>query len=303
MTRLRKKQIKKYFLAACIGSMLLFGVPALERATSTSLPPPTTEEMAVYFFDVGQGDAILAQSGDRQILIDGGPTALILEKLGGVMPTGDKTIELMVLTHPHADHITGLNEVLKRYHVNEVMATGAFSGSGASRLFNERLAEREIIPFNPKIGDKYTVGEMVYAVRYVRDKNEVAKKRGDDDGLNDSSIVGTLAFKNKRFLLMGDATSEVEKEMLASGADLRADVLKIGHHGSAYSTGEEFVNSVRPNYAVASLGRKNVYGFPAWRVTDLLKRLSVVFFRTDTDGTITFATDGESLQVATQKVK
>lgn len=304
MTSLLKKKIKRWLTTAALAAVFLYGVPALERATAP-VPQAARRQMVLYVFDVGQGDAILAQEGDMQILIDGGPSDAILEKLGNVMPPGDRNIDLVVLTHPHSDHLTGLNAVLGRYAVARVMKTDVAAPSATSRVFNAVLKERGIAIDNPKTVSEERVGDMVFSVLHYEDGASVMKKRkGNDDGLNDSSIVGMLSFGKNKFLLMGDATQTVEDALRqAQGDNLKADFLKIGHHGSAYSTSPEFLAAVAPAYAAMSLGAKNSYGFPAWRVLRLLEDRGVAAYRTDLNGTVAAVADGESLQVGAEKVK
>jgi competence protein ComEC len=304
MPRSLKKNLPNLLLTAAIGGALLFGVPYLEKATTRAPVPPKPNEMALYVFDVGQGDSILSEEGDRQILIDGGPDASVLAKLGEVMPPGDDTIDLVVLTHPHSDHVTGLDAVVKKYSIGRILKTDAISGSAIDRDFDATIKEKNIPVDNPATTAAEQVGDMSYQVLHYENQAAIdAKHKGSDDGLNDSSIVGMLSYKNKKFLLMGDATTVIEDALLASGTDLKADFLKIGHHGSSYSTGETFLSAVAPVYAAMSLGAKNTYGFPAWRVLELLKKDAIKYFRTDTDGDITATTDGDSLQVAAEKIK
>ena len=304
MPRSLRKNLPNLLLTAAIGGALLFGVPYLEKATTRAPVPPKPNEMALYVFDVGQGDSILAEEGDRQILIDGGPDASVLAKLGEVMPPGDDTIDLVILTHPHSDHVTGLDAVVKKYSIGRILKTDAIAGSAIDRDFNSTVKEKNIPTDNPATTAAEQVGDMSYQVLHYENQAAIdAKHKGSDDGLNDSSIVGMLSYKNKRFLLMGDATTAVEDELLSAKVDLKADFLKIGHHGSAYSTGEGFLSAVAPAYAAMSLGAKNTYGFPAWRVLELLKKDAIKYFRTDTDGDITATTDGDSLQVTAEKLK
>jgi competence protein ComEC len=304
MLRYIRKNWRNLMLTAAFGGALLFGVPYLEKATSRAPVPPKQNEMALYVFDVGQGDSILAEEGDKQILIDGGPDATILSKLGEVMPASDDTIDLIVLTHPHSDHVTGLDAVIKKYSIGRILKTDAITGSAIDRDFDAMIKEKNIPTDNPASVTGEQVGDMSYEVLHYENQTEVDKKhKGSDDGFNDSSIVGMLSFKNKKFLLMGDATTAVEDDLLAAGTDLKADFLKVGHHGSAYSTGEEFLAAVSPAYAVISCGIKNTYGFPAWRVLELLKKDGVKYFRTDLDGDVSVVTDGNTLQVSATKVR
>ncbi len=302
--RFLKKNYRHILLTVAVGSALVLGAPLALRLSSATLKPPPKNEMAVYVMSVGQGDSILAEEGDRQILIDGGPSSAILAKLGAVMPAGDRTIDLVVLTHPHADHITGLVAVLKKYKVGKILMTDANAGTKIQRSFLALIASKKIPADNPDAVKTETVGDMEYEVLSYGNESDVIKKhKGSNDGLNDSSIVGMLKFKDKRFLLMGDATEAVEDSALAAKIDLKADFLKIGHHGSAYSTGEDFLKAVSPAYAAMSLGYKNAYNFPASRVLALLKKFATPYFRTDLVGDITAVTDGASLQVSASKVK
>lgn len=304
MKFLTKKRLAHWALTATFGGALIFGVPYLERATTSAPQPPRSGQMALYVFNVGQGDAILAEEGDKQILIDGGPDDAILAKLGEVMPAGDATIDLVVLTHPHSDHLAGLASVVKKYSVGKILKTDAVAGSKIGRDLEAMILEKKIPVDNPAGTKTETVGGMSFSVLAYKNQLEIDKKhKGSDDGLNDSSIVGLLAYGERRFLLMGDATTVVEDNLVDVQAGLRADFLKIGHHGSAYSTGDKFLAAVMPASAVASLGLKNSYGFPAWRVVQSLKAVGAKFLRTDLDGDIMAATDGTSLQVTPEKVR
>jgi competence protein ComEC len=307
MHRLDRKRLREWSLFAFVVGSLLFGVPALERLTAPGrLPVPSeVEAMSVSVFDVGQGDSILAQEGDKQILIDGGPNEATLERLGAIMPTGDRSIDLVILTHPHADHIDGLVKVLERYQVNRVLATDVVAPTAYFRKWQELLARNGVLIDDPQSVKTERVGDMEYDVLAAGRQAEVKRNEhdGNSDGLNDSSIVGMLKFGSRRFLMMGDATSTVEDRLIAAKTDVTADFLKIGHHGSNYSTSASFLSAVNPRFAATSVGAKNSYGNPAWRVTHLLDSAGVVNYRTDRNGTITAIVDGESLQVSAERVK
>ncbi len=303
MTISSRGKIKDLLLAAIVGGTLIFGVPALERATAPASVKAVPEAMTLSVFDVGQGDAILAQEGDKQILIDGGPNGAILERLGNAMPPGDRAIELVILTHPHSDHVNGLAQVLSRYKVDRIMATDAVSPIASFRAWRELIGANGIPVDDPQKTKTEKVGDMEYDVLSAGTQAGIrgSEHDGNSDGLNDSSIVGMLRFGSRRFLLMGDATAVIEDRII--GAGLKADFLKVGHHGSAYSTGEKFLGAVSPQYAATSVGAKNSYGNPAWRVIQLLKNRGIVGYRTDENGTVTAVTDGQSLQVASEKVR
>jgi len=307
MTILLKKKIKNFAFTILLGGSLIFGVPALERATAPVELRATASvgQMSLSVFDVGQGDSILAQEGDKQILIDGGPNGAVLERLGNAMPPGDREIDLVILTHPHSDHVNGLAQVLARYKVDRVMATDVTAQLASFRTWRELIAQDKIPVDDPQKIKIEKVGDMEYDVLSAGTQAGIrgSEHDGNSDGLNDSSIVGMLKFGNKRFLLMGDATTVVENKIMAAGDDLKADFLKVGHHGSNYSTSDEFIDAVAPQYAATSVGAKNSYGNPAWRVMQLVKNKGIVGYRTDLNGTVTALTDGKSLQVAAERVR
>jgi competence protein ComEC len=307
MTTLLKRKISNYAIALFVGGALIFGVPALERVTSPAETGSASaaNKMSLSVFDVGQGDAILAQEGDKQILIDGGPNGAVLEKLGNVMPAGDRTIELVILTHPHSDHVNGLVQVLSRYKVERILSTDVAAPIVSYRSWRDSIVKNNIPVDDPQKMKMEKVGGMEYEVLAAGTKASIrgSEHNGNSDGLNDSSIVGMLKFGSRRFLLMGDATTVIEDGLMAAGVDIKADLLKIGHHGSNYSTSEKFMNAVAPAYAATSVGAKNSYGNPAWRVLQLIKNKAIASYRTDLDGTITAVTDGQSLQVGAERVR
>ena len=240
-----------------------------------------------------------------QILIDGGPDGTVLERLGNTMPPGDREIDLVILTHPHSDHVNGLAQVLARYKVDRVLATDVTAQLVSFRTWRELIARDGVTVDDPQKTKVEKVGDMEYDVLSAGTEAGIrgSEHDGNSDGLNDSSIVGMLKFGQKRFLLMGDATTVIENKLMAAGADLKADFLKVGHHGSNYSTSEKFIDAVSPAYAATSVGAKNPYGNPAWRVMQLIKNKGIIGYRTDLNGTVTALTDGKSLQVAAERVR
>jgi len=305
MTILLRKKIKSWALTLALGGSLMAGVPALERATAPQMIKAAPNEMTLSVFDVGQGDSILAQEGDKQILIDGGPDSTVLERLGNTMPAGDREIDLVILTHPHSDHVNGLAQVLSRYKVDKILATDVVAPIAGYRRWKELIAEDNIPVDDPQKIQTEKVNDMEYDVLSAGTQAGIrgSEHDGNSDGLNDSSIVGMLKFGSRRFLLMGDATTVIENKLMAAGDELTADFLKVGHHGSTYSTSEKFIDAVAPVYAATSVGAKNPYGNPAWRVMQLVKNKGVVGYRTDLNGTVTALTDGSSLQVAAERVR
>jgi competence protein ComEC len=249
------------------------------------------DRLQVSFLNVGQGDAILIQKGTQQILVDGGPSpqAIGLE-LGKKMPFWDRTIDLIVLTHAEADHLTGLVEVLKRYKVKNILSTNL---TGESPLFSEWLSLVET-------GDiKYTLAQAGQRLDFGP---EVAIEVLNPQvypltGVNDNSVVLSLTMGRVSFLLTADITQTAEFELITRRANLKGTVLKVAHHGSDTSTSPEFLAVVNPQLAVISVGRGNTFGLPNQEVVSRLEQKLGMenVYRTDQNGTIEFITDGERL--------
>jgi len=252
-----------------------------------------SDSASVSFFDIGQGDSIFIEATNgNQILVDGGPDQEVLKKVGEELPFFDRRIDLVVLTHPHADHIAGLIDILRRYQVRHVLTTQAQAKSEYYREFIRALMDRRIDIIEAHAGqlitlDRWTKMRILAPVQIlpaaaVKDPNE-------------ASIVFRVSLGIIDFLLMGDAPKDVENEIIASGQAIDAEMLKVGHHGSRGSTGQQFLEMVSPLYAAISSGAANRYGHPHQETLDLLERAHVKFFRTDQEGDIRFVTDGRTI--------
>ncbi|MBU4481933.1 MBL fold metallo-hydrolase, partial [Patescibacteria group bacterium] len=228
------------------------------------------QKFEIIFFNVGQGDsALINLPGDNEILIDGGPDATVLYKLGKYLPVYNRDIELMILTHPHADHITGLNFVLDRYKVEQVMHTGVQYDSSEYEEFIKALENLKIKLLNLENIqlDKNNLLEIIYP------QEDISQKEFDD--VNDASIVFRLVTNSgDKILFTGDISANVEQQILKqiSSQNLDANILKIAHQGSITSSGENFLNAVNPKWAVVSVG-ENKFGHPSLRVLHRLERI------------------------------
>jgi competence protein ComEC len=268
--------------------------PLIVLAAVVSLPD---DELHVSFLDVGQGDAILIERGRQQVLIDGGPSPQTLTReLGERMPFWDRTIELVVLTHPHEDHLSGLVEVLERYEVEMVLYPDLEYDSA---LYEEwfRLIEAKGIPVTlAQAGEEIKLGEGI-TMSVLNPPATLLTGTNSDP--NNNSTVLRLCLGRVSFLLTGDIEREAEFGLIYSGAELNCTVLKVGHSGSYTSTNPEFLEAASPQLAVISVG-DNPYGHPHGEV---VARLEAALgennvYRTDEQGTIEFITDGERLWVA-----
>jgi len=276
-----------------VPSLLILAV--LASVAAATMPD---DKLRVSFLDVGQGEAILIQKGSQQVLVDGGPSpqALSLE-LSEKMPFWDRTIELVVLTHPHADHITGLVEAVKRYRVERVLYPESDYGLPICREWLGLIGERDIECTIARAGQEIDLGDGV-TIEVLNP--QIPPLIGTNSDINNNSVVLNLSAGEVSFLLTGDIEREAEFELIARGSDLSGTVLKVGHSGSATSTTAEFLTAVSPGVAVISVG-ENSYGHPHGEV---LKRLGKELgagniYRTDQQGTIEFITDGERLWVRT----
>lgn len=239
----------------------------------------------LYFFDVGQGDAVYFRTPQgNDVLIDAGPGDAVLSKLGKVMPFSDRTLELVILTHPHADHIAGMVEILKRYHVKTIILPQVEYDSATYNALRQTTHDRGLEVIQPKLGqriylDDSTVLDIFYPV--IGSFSNLPKD------INDVSIVGRLSFGASQVFLTGDGGKGIERFFLKLGLPLEAEILKVGHHGSRHSTDPEFLEKVSPAFSIISVG-KNSYGHPHEEVLGVLKESGGEIFRTDEDGDINF---------------
>ncbi|HET9476452.1 MAG TPA: DNA internalization-related competence protein ComEC/Rec2, partial [Dehalococcoidia bacterium] len=254
--------------------------------------------LSVTFLDVGQGDATLIESPSGQrILIDGGPSAeAVSDALGRNLPFYDRRIDLVILTHPQADHLAGLSAVLDRYHVGGLMTTRFTNSTALYDEWREDLADSDIPTATATRGHWIDLGDGA-RLTVLSPTPETRLASAAD--INDTSIVLRLAMGDVSFLLTADISGETESTLIRLGTDLRSTVLKVPHHGSGTSASPDFLSRVHPLIDVVSAGADNPYGHPA---PEVLARLDGdAIFRTDKDGDITLSTDGKRLWVETQR--
>lgn len=238
----------------------------------------------VIFMDVGQGDAILIQKDWTQILIDGGDGQQILNRLGEFMPLGDKKVELVIATHSDEDHMGGLIKVLESYEVEKVLESGTDCDKDLCQKWEGLIIQHGINELSAKLGQEVNLGEDIkISVLYPFD--DLSGR--DFENANEASIVLKAEVDGEKYLLMGDTETKTEKELLKSGLDLDADVLKVSHHGSKNATSVDFIAAVTPDQAVISVG-KNSYGHPSEETLNRLLNMNITILRTDEDGSIEF---------------
>lgn len=249
-------------------------------------------ELTISFLDVGQGDAILIETPDGiDVLVDGGPGSAVLAELAATLGAFDRTIDMVVATHPDADHIGGLIDVLARYDVHTILMTEHEGDSNAARAYREAVRKEGAEIVYAAQGQQFLLGASTTL--------DILFPVGDATGMgtNESSIVARLAYGETDVLLTGDAPRQTEMELVAMyGEGLESEILKVGHHGSRTSTDGVFVETVAPTYAVISAGEDNQYGHPHQEVLTTLAAHGVSILETANER-ITFATDGVNLRL------
>lgn len=250
---------------------------------------PTDRLFEISLLDVGQGDSVLLEAPQGQvILIDGGPDKKVLRRLAEELPFWEKRIDLIALTHPHEDHLAGLIPILERYEIGAVMITGVAAQSSTYTHFLEIISDKEIPLMLIEQPQTITFDDVVLHILYP-DTSFRARRISN---LNNSSLVIKVVYKDIELLVTGDAEIEEEKELLSSKINLQADILKAGHHGSDTSSTEDFIKAVQPKLVLISDGAGNSYGHPSPRTLKQFERMGIPVRRTDLEGTIHLQTDG-----------
>lgn len=283
--------------AAKWASLFLAAICVFVWVSVLTLPE---KKLYVTFLDVGNGDAILITTPDgKHLLIDGGPDPQTLgQRLGAELPPWDKTIDLVVLTHPHADHLTGLLAVLGTYDVKQVLEAGILYDSALYQEWQAEKARRNIPTITARSGQKVAMGDsLILTVLHSAMPGAPLKDP------NHAVLITRLDWKEISFLFTGDAEQDVEREMIEERKNLQATVLKVGHHGSATSSSQMFLTAVRPGIAAISVASGNDYALPAPEVMSrLTAQLDVSrIFTTAQRGTIRTSTDGYSISIETER--
>jgi competence protein ComEC len=255
------------------------------------------EKLNIYFFDVGQGDAELIQKANWQILVDGGPDDIVIERISNVMPIDDRKIETIIITHPHADHITGLIEVINRYEIEKIILTKVGYESATYKSLLELIDKKKIKTITPKIGDVEYLFDQG-KITYLWPGEEVSRF---ENNLNNSSIVFRFDYGDFNCIFSGDAEIEGWTEIFKKQKNKLEDIdlIKIPHHGSRTGLNENMTDIMRPDIAIISLGLNNKYGFPHQEILDILAKNKTRVYRTDQDKSINIRTDGKNYEIKT----
>lgn len=268
--------------------LIAFCLSACCSATASAV-----DLLTVHFLDVGQADAAILQCGDVSIMIDGGNSAdssLVYAYLSRAL--GLEHVDVIVATHPHEDHVGGLSGALEACTVGSVYSPLTDYDSKAFDSFLQYTTRQNVPITVPSPGERIELGDLILEF--------LSPVRTYED-INDNSLVVRVLHGQNAFLFAGDAQWDAEHDMIDAGYDLRADVLKVGHHGSDTSSSYVFLREVMPTYAVISVGEGNAYGHPTEAVLSRLRDIGAMLYRTDLQGTITCISDGDTLSFSTQR--
>ncbi len=297
------KQSLRQILSALLIAIFAFGLLScrakVEQVNDQALPdaPAPGGNLRIYALDVGQGDGLLVISPQgKTVLIDAGPVEAGDEVVAALHNHGVKQLDLMVATHPHADHIGGMKKVLATFRVKKFLDSGQIYGTATyEKLLREiqdnktpyiKAVRGQSIELEPGVKfDVYGPPNPLFS------ESDIGKDRSVQ---NANSVVLRLSYGSFAMLFTGDAEFETEAQMMKAGVNLQANVLKIGHHGSRHATSGNFLTAVAPQFAIISVGEGNDYGHPAQLTMDRLKKANIKTLRTDLSGEIEIFSDGKT---------
>jgi len=278
------RKIQNIFILALV-LLSFFLLTELFKNKNYSINP---NEMKVHFIDVGQGDAILVQVNDKNLLIDSGSKSEKKKLTNYLDSIYIPQFDYVIATHPHEDHIGNMSYIINNYKIINFYSPKVQNNTLAFESMAEVLARKNIkIKVLKSNNSSINLGENTLV--------EVLSPNLDSyDNLNNYSAIIKISYGNNSFLFTGDAEESIEKELLSKSFNLKSDLLKIGHHGSSTSTSESFLQKVNPKITIISVGKDNSYGHPTKATLVKIKNTRV--YRTDLDGSIVITSDGESLK-------
>lgn len=248
----------------------------------------------VHYIDVGQGDSILVEVNDKTLLIDGGSKDASKKVINYLKSRKISRLDYLIATHPHEDHIGSLSDIVDKFNPKSFYAPKVVSNTESFKSLTDSLKKKKIVLYQGKAGVTIDLGENTTCTF-------LAPNSSSYDNLNNYSIVIKLTYKDSSFLFTGDAEKLSENEILKNNSNLKAQVLKAGHHGSRSSSSSPFLDAVAPSYAIISCGSGNDYGHPHKETLKAFEEKNISVYRTDTMGTIVFQSDGYKLKILTHQ--
>lgn len=293
-------------LAVAVIALLILGYFWLSKRTPrpSPQPAPSGDELQVHVLDVGQGDSLLIVApGGKTVLVDAGVPGSGKVVADAMRRYGLKQIDLMVATHAHADHIGGADEVIRATKVLSVLDSGVPNATRNYEDFLKAIKESGAKYIDASPGQKFDLGggaelTVLAPIKPFFTKDQL---RSGANEPNANSVVTRLDYGDFSMLLTGDAEAETEARMMKTGANVKAKVLKVGHHGSRYASSEEFLRAGGFEAALISNGSENRYGHPSQEALDRIKALGIKIYRTDLQGELTITTRGQGYQIQTAR--
>lgn len=291
MRRQNKKSLSRYSPLIILAAIIWVLLEPYILPEPTQNPIPNSDELLeVHFIDVGQGDAILIQSKDAAMLVDAGENSMGEVVVDYLQSQGVESLDYVIGTHPHSDHIGGLDVVIDNLEVNKVILPDKIHTTKTFEDVIDAIDDKNLKITKPIVGTTYSLGNANFTI--------IAPNSKSYSNLNDYSAGIKLTYGEHSFLMVGDAEVLSEKEILNNGINLSSNVLKVSHHGSSTSSSKAFIDAIDPEYAVITVG-ENDYGHPHKEIMEDLTSRKIPIYRTDEDQTIIFTTDGTSLTVTT----
>ena len=258
---------------------------------------PSVDELSVHYIDVGQGDSIYIASGDEGMLIDCGESGDTDRVISYLDNMGVSKINYVVGTHPHSDHMGGMSKIVEHFEICEMIIPHIDDSDTPTTKYFERFlnacAEKNLSLTEAELGRKITLGDAELKI--------ISPNSPDYSNINNYSIGLIMHHGENSFIFTGDAEKLAEEEMIEKNLLEDIDVYKVGHHGSDTSSSMDFLNVIKPDYAVISCGEGNSYGHPNDITIENLSKFTDKIYRTDLMGTIVFTSDGKSLDVKTER--
>ena len=248
------------------------------------------KDFSIHFIDIGEGDSMIISSNNEYILIDTGKYEYKDKLLNYIDNLGIKEFKYVIGTHAHEDHIGTMPTIIRNYKVDRFLMPSCEVNNTSYTLTRKELDKRNISYEIPNIDEEYILNNTKLKVISISD---------NCDELNDTSIILKITYKNNTFLLTGDATKEVELNILDK--DLKSDLLKVSHHGSNDASSAQFLNKVKPDYAIISVGENNDYHHPHHVTLQKLDKINTKVYRTDLNGNIIAYSDGNNIKIKKEK--